>query len=743
MTSFESPKSPPDPSSEHQRELLANLDKGFAVCEMLFDPDGKPRDYRFLDANPQFEVQTGLRLADILGKTILELFPDIERTWIEKFGHITSTGHAERFEDYNHNTQRHYEIFAYSTHKPNFCLLVRDITARKQSEQSLRDSEARLRLALEVGKLALWNSNYVTGEYMWDDALTHLLGYPPGTPANREGWARRVHPEDLPRVRAILAESVRLGGDFHAEYRIFSQNDETRWVEARGHIQSDPNGNVVSSYGVLREITEYRRTAEELRLTTERFQLALRGSPVVVFCQDLDLRYTWIENPALDYDSSAFVGKRDTELFDRPQDAVVTEQIKREVIRSGKSQRQVVTVQSRGVDRFYDLLVDPRLDHDSKIIGVRCAAIDITERKHGEMQLQEAAERLHLALEASHSGTFDWEITTGLSKWSPELERVYGLTPGSFDGSLDRWRKWVHPDDLATMEASIAEAIATGELRGEWRIIREDTGEIRWLNGRGKVFYDSSGIPVHLVGINVDITESKRAQQALLSKEKLNSAGRMATSISHEINNPLEAVVNLLYLAKSQEQLPPTARDYLDLAETQLHRIAHFTRQSLGFYRESGGTAPTQLNALLDSTIELLKGKIDNKNASVSRIWRTEIDIVTIPGELRQIFSNILSNSIEAIDSGGSIVIKISRSRNPKNATRRVRVSIADNGKGIPPNALPHIFEPFFTTRDGVGTGLGLWVCHQLVEKHKGSIQIRTSTYGPHRGTIFSVTLPL
>jgi signal transduction histidine kinase len=191
-----------------------------------------------------------------------------------------------------------------------------------------------------------------------------------------------------------------------------------------------------------------------------------------------------------------------------------------------------------------------------------------------------------------------------------------------------------------------------------------------------------------------------------------------------------------LFLVRESAVLPRSAQHYLDIADAELRRIAHITRQSLGFYRES--TAPTTVcvSDLLDSVTDLLRSKIKAKHVQVERQCSKELDVTGVMGELRQVFSNLLANSLDAVDENGQIRLRASVTPSS------VRITISDNGKGIPPAALFHIFEPFFTTKGPVGTGLGLWVTKQIIDKHRGFIQVRSRTEGPRRGTTFSVTLP-
>jgi signal transduction histidine kinase len=240
-----------------------------------------------------------------------------------------------------------------------------------------------------------------------------------------------------------------------------------------------------------------------------------------------------------------------------------------------------------------------------------------------------------------------------------------------------------------------------------------------------------------------DITERAQLEKALLRNEKLASVGRMAATIAHEVNNPLAAITNLLFLARETEGLPSATREYIEMADAELSRIAHITRQSLGFYSEPNHPEPIRLNALLNSTVDLMRARIHSKHATIRRNWEGEIRIVAVPGELRQIFANLLANSLDAITAGGSIAIKVSTARDSRTAEPCVRITFADNGCGIDAAIRRQIFEPFFTTKGTIGTGLGLWVSKQLIDKHGGRIQLRSRTASPRRGTSVSITLPI
>jgi two-component system NtrC family sensor kinase len=240
-----------------------------------------------------------------------------------------------------------------------------------------------------------------------------------------------------------------------------------------------------------------------------------------------------------------------------------------------------------------------------------------------------------------------------------------------------------------------------------------------------------------------EIVARKNAEDVLIRSEKLASVGRMAAVLAHEINNPLAAVMGIVYLMQNTNNLPASVAENLERADGELKRIAHITRQTLGFYRESLHLTTFPLAPLLGSVVDLLKSKIQSRLAIVEKECDAELQMTAMQGEVRQVISNLLLNSLDSIDSAGRVVLRASISTSPIDRSQRVKITVSDNGQGIGKSVLPQIFEAFFTTKGAVGNGLGLWVSKQIVDKHGGSIQFRTSTVGQQRGTTFSVILPV
>jgi signal transduction histidine kinase len=231
------------------------------------------------------------------------------------------------------------------------------------------------------------------------------------------------------------------------------------------------------------------------------------------------------------------------------------------------------------------------------------------------------------------------------------------------------------------------------------------------------------------------------AQEALLRSEKLAVTGRLAASIAHEINNPLEAITNLLYLIRGN---PPAeqSQKLLAEAEQELARVTEITKQTLRFYREPAQPIPTEVSSVLDSVLKLYASRIVGAGVEVRREVLSDSAVVrSTPGEFRQVLANLIGNAIDAMRGGGRLRVRVSDHK-VQDEGQYVRVTIADTGSGIPPNVLPTIFEPFVTTKGETGTGLGLWVTSEIIKKNGWSIRVHTSRCRHHSGTTFAIVIP-
>jgi signal transduction histidine kinase len=242
--------------------------------------------------------------------------------------------------------------------------------------------------------------------------------------------------------------------------------------------------------------------------------------------------------------------------------------------------------------------------------------------------------------------------------------------------------------------------------------------------------------------IRDQMAQYKQAEEALRKSEKLAIAGRLAASIAHEINNPLESVTNLLFLMRSSTT-DVQIEKYAQLAEQELSRVTEIAKQTLQFYREPAPHAPTQVSEVLESVLQLYGPRMASRNISLQKELLQGSPVTAGAGELRQLFANLIGNALDAMRSGGQLRVRTRPAREHSEGRRQgVRISVADTGIGIPHHLRKKVFEPFVTTKGDTGTGLGLWVTSEIVQKHSGRIVMRSCAQPKKSGTVFHVFLP-
>jgi PAS domain S-box-containing protein len=276
-------------------------------------------------------------------------------------------------------------------------------------------------------------------------------------------------------------------------------------------------------------------------------------------------------------------------------------------------------------------------------------------------------------------------------------------------------------------------------------LLRRGGGELQ-IDDSGAPIFDRSGQLSGVVMVFRDVTEQRRTQAALLASEKLAVTGRLAATLAHEIHNPLDSVVNLLYLMKNGAT-PEETREFLDLARSELDRVAQISRAMLGMYRESKTPIELDLKELLDSILLLLQRQVTQAGVTLQKSLDNQAKISGYPAELRQVFTNLLTNAMDASTPGSLIEVSLrsvpSLDGQRSHANRPgVAISVTDHGPGIPADTIKNLFQPFFTTKGEKGTGLGLWVSQGIVQRHGGDIRLESRTGEADHGTTVSVFLP-
>jgi PAS domain S-box-containing protein len=373
--------------------------------------------------------------------------------------------------------------------------------------------------------------------------------------------------------------------------------------------------------------------------------------------------------------------------------------------------------------------------------------------------LKRSEERYRAFVEHSSEGIWCFEADTSLPIDLPEDEQIeVMLTRGILVECNDvMGRMYGFEDAHQIVGTPLREMLVDSPqnlemlrafIRSGYRLLDAESCE-RDRQGNLKYYLNNlvgiieNGKLVRAWGTQREVTERKLAEEALRRNERLATMGRMAATIAHEINNPLESVTNLLYLLTENLWLDETARQYVTQAQEEVQRVSHIVGRTLGLQRETADPVPVKISELFDAVLELYRHRIAMRRVSVVRRYRSEDAVVAFPGQLRQVFSNLLLNAVDAVGQGGVVVLHICRACERRHRMRPgVRVSVADNGPGIPKDDRAKLYEPFFTTKGERGNGLGLWISRGIIEAHQGSLRFRTSTESRRSGTLFSVFLP-
>jgi PAS domain S-box-containing protein len=364
------------------------------------------------------------------------------------------------------------------------------------------------------------------------------------------------------------------------------------------------------------------------------------------------------------------------------------------------------------------------------------------ESEKAEQYQRDSAKRLSevaAIVESSDDAILSKDLTGVILSWNQAAARIFGYSREEILGASILL---LIPQELQYEEKTILAKIRAGERIDHYETVRLTKGGERLdVSLSISPIRDGSGTIVGASKILRDISAKKRAEASLLQAEKIAAAGRMAATIAHEVNNPLEAVMNLIYLAKSNAEDADEVRTFLSAAEGEVARVSHIAKQTLGFYRENDGPIETSLSELATQAIRVYGSKCKESGIALEEDLNSTRRVVLRKGEIMQVISNLVANAIYAMPRGGTLSISVGDIDSPNGSG--VLVTVKDTGVGIPAEQLPRIFEAFFTTRSAIGTGIGLFVAKQFVESHHGKISVETSTDPALHGTKMSIFLPV
>jgi PAS domain S-box-containing protein len=562
----------------------------------------------------------------------------------------------------------------------------------------------------------------------WNAAACRLFGYraeeivgqsvllitPPELYDQESANLRRI--ENGERVDHLLTQRLRKGG---------GRVD----VSATMAPIYGPDGKVIGASLVARDFARTRTTDH----AQARLAAIVESSDDAIISKDLNSIITsWNIGATrmFGYTSEEMVGRSIMVLIPpdlQHEEAEIIDKLKR----GERIDHFETTRVKKGGERFdVSLTISPIRDATGKVVGASKIARDISDRRRTD----ETRMRLAAIVESSDDGIIGKDLDGIITSWNSGASRIFGYKADEIIGySVLK----LIPRELHSEEPMILARLRAGNRieHYESRRVRKD-GEIIDVSLTISPIRDGSGKVIGASKIVRDITSRKRAEAALLEKEKLAATGRMAATLAHEVNNPLESIMNLAFLLAKDASLTPMARGYAEMLLQEVQRASEITKQTLSFYRTSASAGEVHVSTMLETILSTKRKKLNEKEVLLRVHVEGSGKAWGFAGELGQVFSNLVENAIDAVPRGGEIRI---RTRDLKQA---LCVTVCDNGTGMSRATMEHIFEPFYTTKGHKGSGLGLWVSRGIIHKHGGNIRVR-SKQGPQKhGTVFVVTLP-
>jgi PAS domain S-box-containing protein len=621
-------------------------------------------------------------------------------------------------------------------------LALRDISAHKQAEAELRESEERFRRVFEEGPMGL---ALVATDYRLlkvNNMLCQRLGY---MEAELLGltFADFTHPDDL-QADVNLAEQLFANQIpyYQMEKRYFKKSGEIIWVRLTSSVIRDHQGNILYALAMVEDITGNKQAEQKLKEQAALLELAHDA----VIVRDLQARVVFWNRGAKDmygWSAEEALGRMPHELLQTvfpvpPQEieTVVKEQgqWEGELVHRTRAGKTIVVASRWSLQR--DQYGAPR-----SILEINR---NITARKHAEAELKIQTERLSLATRAASIGIWDLDLRTNLTVWDDTLFELFGI-PKVVPMPYERWAGLVHPDDLPNAEASLERTIRLKTQDDvEFRIVRPD-GSLRHISSAQGVVLDEHGNPIRIVGVGMDITERKRMEAQLAATARLSALGMMAGGVAHEINNPLAIIhasaSDLLDTAKEEGHVPEdvVVRTVTRIRQTA-DRIARIVKSMRRIARD-GSQDPffsVHVSKIIEQTLEVCQAKFKDQSVALRLpALDPHLQIACREVQISQVLLNLLTNALDAVaGQAGEKWVRMNIERRDES----IVLSVVDSGPGVVPELKARIMEPFFTTKEvGKGTGLGLSLSRTIAEEHGGKLEVTED----HGHTCFSLTLPV
>ncbi len=744
----------PRKAVENRRdELTRRLDQVFeATTDAIASLD---RNYNFTFLNRR-ALELLSPAGDVLGKNLWESFPETVyegSPYVSTYGRAMDgvAGHFEAFYPEPLNLWLRAEARPIPD---GIIVFFRDVTADRLSTDALRISENRYRVLTELNPQLIFTSDPAGQITFANQSLLDFLGMSTPEPGQQQEWLSAIHPEDRERVAHDWVHSLRTGTKYVGQARVRRASDgQHRWLDMTALPIQGAAGAIQSWLGVAADIHDQKSAAESLAASETRYRILTDLNPHFIWMGAPDGRVIYANQRFVEY-----IGRQhtpdNTNNWINAFDPVDRERIREEWSHSVATATDY-DVEARlirnadGASRWFRMRASPVRDDSGAVLHWLGVAIEIHESRTFAATLHQKqleTERQRAELESIYENTpvglalFD-PVTFRYLRVNDELARMMGLSKDQIIG-----RSVIEVGPGVASIGELFRQVSTGKPVRDYILEGERPGQPgvqhTW-NVNYFPVYDKSGNMTGITTASLEITQQRKTEAALMQSEKLAAVGRLASSISHEINNPLEAITNLLYLIALDEHLPKHLGVYVDMAQSELSRVSQIATQTLRFHRQAVARTSVSPAQLVDAVLNLYQGRLSNSTIRVQASYATATPILCFENDIRQILNNLIANAIDAMRGGGRLLIRAHDATDTPTGRRGIRITIADTGHGMSPTTLNRLFEPFFTTKDLNGTGLGLWISHGIVQRHQGRLHVRSTQHPVHHGTIFSLFLPL
>ena len=633
-------------------------------------------------------------------------------------------------------------------------IFFRNVTARRQSDEAIRQQQELLSVVQHASRIATWEVDYATGKVTFGAGAYPVFGHPLEAIPHFGAFKKICLPEYLPAIAACVDSAIRTGEVIVQEFQVRDAEGKHIWLESRGQAVM-VDGVPRSLRGITIDINARKKIEEERVASEARYRVLAELNPQGVWMGAPDGAITYANQSFLDYIGltiETIDGLGWLNAF-HPDDRQVVLNTWQSCVATGADYDVEVRMvrASDGRSRWWWVRAQPVRDDNGKILHWLGVAIDIDDRKTFADTLQkrqEETERQRAELETIYQ-----TAPIGLALFDPVEFRYLRVNDRQAETiGLPRDKILGRPIlEIAPIKGirELFEQAASGQvvrnrlLEGE---LSARPGERRWWNVSYSPVYNADGTVAAIAAAVLEMTNQKKSEAALIQSEKLAAVGRLASSISHEINNPLEAITNLLYLINLDGTLPDSLKEYVHTAQAELSRVCQIATQTLRFHRQAVRATYVTAAELVDAVLNLYQGRLVNSGIAVEASYSTIARILCFENDIRQVLNNLIANAIDAMRQGGRLVVRAhdatDTSADYPEGRKGIRITIADTGSGMSPAVRARIFEPFYTTKDLNGTGLGLWISAGIVTRHQGRLSFRSTEHPIHHGTIFTLFLP-